>query len=59
MATLAALPRQAEWEALVSAYQRTYPDSPAGEKWRVLKRIYQMDQTRESTPEEGYPQDSV
>jgi L-rhamnose mutarotase len=55
MAVLATLPRQAEWEALVSGYQKTSPDTPAGGKWRLLRRIYQMDQKEESEPADGYP----
>ena len=54
MAKLATLPRQAEWEALVSKYQKTSSDASAKEKWRLVERIYKMDQKRESKPEEGY-----
>lgn len=43
MTKLAKLPRQSEWEALVSKYQKTLPDSSAGEKWKLIERIYKMD----------------
>ncbi len=43
MNTLGTLPRQAEWEALVSKYQKASPDSSANEKWRLIKRIYKME----------------
>jgi L-rhamnose mutarotase len=42
MAQLEKLPRQVEWEALVSKYQETNHDATAGEKWRVLERIFKM-----------------
>jgi L-rhamnose mutarotase len=54
MAKLARLPRQAEWEALVSKYQKTSSNASAKEKWRLLERIYKMDQKREHNPQEGY-----
>jgi L-rhamnose mutarotase len=54
MAKLATLPRQAEWEATVSKYQKTNSEASAGEKWRVLERIYKMDQKRLENPEDGY-----
>jgi L-rhamnose mutarotase len=44
MAQLAKLPRQSEWEALVSNYQKTSPDSSAKEKWRLIERIFKMGQ---------------
>jgi len=54
MAKLATLPRQAEWEALVSRYQKTRSDASAREKWRLVERIYKMDQKRQYDPEGGY-----
>ena len=54
MAKLAALPRQAEWEALVSKYQKTSSELSAGQKWILLERIYKMDQKRLENPEDGY-----
>jgi len=53
MAELARLPRQAEWEAYVSQFQKTGIDASADEKWRLLERIYAMDQEKESSPDQG------
>ncbi len=47
MAKLAKLPRQAEWEAMVSKYQMTNEETPAGDKWRLLERIYKMNQEQQ------------
>lgn len=54
MEKLSKLPRQSEWEALVSKYQKTNSDTSAGEKWVLLERIYKMDQKTEEFPEDGY-----
>jgi len=54
MAKLATLPRQAEWEALVSKFQKTRSGASAKDKWRLVERIYKMDQTREYDTEGGY-----
>ena len=43
MAQLANKPRQAEWEAFVSKFQKTSEDSSAGEKWKLMERIYKLD----------------
>lgn len=40
MAKLASLPRQAEWEAFVAAYQGCNPDAKSDEKWQMTKRIF-------------------
>ncbi len=42
MTQLAKLPRQFEWEALVSKYQKTSPDFSAQEKWKMIERIFKM-----------------
>jgi len=39
---LADKPRQSEWEAFVSRFQKTSSDSVAGEKWQLMERIYKM-----------------
>lgn len=44
MKALAEKPRQAEWEAYVSQFQRTSSGATAGEKWVLMERIYEMDQ---------------
>jgi len=54
MAELATLPRQAEWEFLVSRFQKTHSNATAGEKWQMVERIYKMDQKQERSPEDGY-----
>lgn len=43
MAELAEKPRQAEWEARMSRFQAASADATAGEKWRLMKRIYNME----------------
>lgn len=42
MAELATKPRQSEWEAYVSKFQRTSADASADEKWQLLERIYKL-----------------
>ncbi len=54
MARLATLQRQAEWEALVSKYQKTHSDVSAKDKWRLIERIYKMDQKQQYNLEDGY-----
>jgi L-rhamnose mutarotase len=51
MAQLAKLPKQTEWETLVSKYQEVSPKASAGEKWRVLERIFKMDKSEKMTLE--------
>ncbi|MBN1950013.1 MAG: L-rhamnose mutarotase [Bacteroidales bacterium] len=43
MAELAEKPRQKEWEAYVSKFQDTSPESTASQKWQLMERIYKMD----------------
>jgi L-rhamnose mutarotase len=42
MAELAKKPRQQEWEAYVSRFQRTSEDATADEKWQVMERIFKL-----------------
>lgn len=42
MARLAAKPRQAEWEAYVSQFQKTSETATADEKWQLMERIFKM-----------------
>lgn len=42
MAELAMKPRQQEWEAYVSRFQRTSEDATAEEKWQVTERIFKL-----------------
>jgi len=44
MKILATKPRQSEWEAYVSQYQKTSADASADEKWQIMERIFKMDQ---------------
>ncbi|MEM9675194.1 MAG: L-rhamnose mutarotase [Cyclobacteriaceae bacterium] len=53
MTALAAMPRQAEWEAFVAKFQRTDPKSSAREKWKLMERIYELDQQESCSSEEG------
>lgn len=43
MQELATKPRQSEWEAYVSRFQKTSADASADEKWQVMERIYKLD----------------
>ena len=42
MAELATKPRQSEWEAHVSRFQRTSAEASADEKWQLIERIYKL-----------------
>ncbi|MDX1617962.1 MAG: L-rhamnose mutarotase [Balneolaceae bacterium] len=53
MATLAGKPRQSEWEAFVSRFQETDEQASAGDKWKLMERIYKLDQQEVYEPEEG------
>jgi L-rhamnose mutarotase len=43
MKELAKKPRQDEWEAYVSQFQKTSADATADEKWQLMERIFKMD----------------
>lgn len=43
MATLASKPRQSEWEAFVSRFQKTTAEASADEKWQTMERIYKLE----------------
>lgn len=43
MKELAGKPRQSEWEAYVSRFQKTSADASADQKWQLMERIYKMD----------------
>lgn len=43
MAILATKPRQSEWEAFVSRFQRTSAEASADEKWQLMDCIYKLD----------------
>jgi len=42
MKKLATKPRQSEWEAFVSRFQKTSAEATADEKWQVMERIYKL-----------------
>jgi L-rhamnose mutarotase len=42
MAELALKPRQSEWEAYVSRFQKTSSSATADEKWQLMERIYKL-----------------
>jgi len=44
MPELASKPRQSEWEAFVSRFQKTSTDATAREKWQSMERIYKLDE---------------
>lgn len=44
MKALASKPRQGEWEAHMSQFQKTSGDASADEKWQLMDRIFEMDQ---------------
>jgi len=57
MTKLATLPRQSEWEAAVSKYQKKPVSSSAKDKWKLIERIYKMDQEKEFTRKKGYEEE--
>jgi L-rhamnose mutarotase len=54
MTKLATMPRQSEWEATVSKFQKTSASSSAKEKWKLVERIYKLDQVDKYNVEDGY-----
>jgi L-rhamnose mutarotase len=42
MAKLATLPRQKEWEAFVSKFQKAGADAKSSEKWKMMDRIFKL-----------------
>ena len=42
MKELSKKPRQSEWEAYVSRFQKTSENASAGEKWQLVERIYKL-----------------
>ncbi len=53
LARLGQLPRQAEWEAFAGRFQQSDPSSSAKEKWQLMERIFEMDQTTDYPAIEG------
>ncbi len=42
MSRLATLPRQAEWEEFVAAFQACRPGSTSDEKWQMMERMFYL-----------------
>ncbi len=59
MVKLGELPKQAQWEAIVSKYQKTVSGSLAKEKRKLIERIYELDQKSECKSEHGYIKESI
>ncbi|MDF9796479.1 L-rhamnose mutarotase [Catalinimonas alkaloidigena] len=53
MAALSKMSRQAEWEAFVSKFQHSEPNSAAKDKWQLMERIYELDQQEVFLAENG------
>lgn len=53
MLELSKKPRQQEWEIFVSRFQDTSPSASSKEKWQLMERIFEMDQTEEYNPLDG------
>ncbi len=53
MKELATKPRQGEWEAHMSQFQKTSADASADEKWQLMDRIFELDQEKEYKPIDG------
>jgi L-rhamnose mutarotase len=58
MTELASMPRQSEWESLVSKFQKSSASSYAKEKWKLMERIYEMDQKADYKLSEGYVEEN-
>ena len=41
-ARLATMPRQAEWEAFVAAFQGCAADAKSDEKWQMAERMFHL-----------------
>ena len=55
---LATKPRQAEWEAHMSQFQKTSSDASADEKWQLMERIFELEQKVEYSASEGQLKES-
>jgi L-rhamnose mutarotase len=42
MTRLATLPRQQEWEAFVSKFQKSAPGETSSEKWKLMEKIFEL-----------------
>ena len=53
MKELATTPRQSEWEAHMSQFQKTTADASADEKWQLTERIFELDQEKDYNAIDG------
>ena len=53
MQELMTKPRQREWEAFVSRFQKTTAEASADEKWQLMERIFELDQKEKYDAGEG------
>ncbi len=53
MKKLAGLPRQAQWEAEMSKYQKSSPEASASEKWQLIERVFDLNQTDNNMAQAG------
>ncbi len=53
MKELSTKPRQSEWEAHMSQFQRTSASASADEKWQLMERMFELDQKMEYEPIDG------
>jgi len=53
MHELSQKPRQSEWEAHVSRFQKSREEASADEKWELTDRIYELDQEHEFDARDG------
>lgn len=53
MEELGQKPRQSEWEAHMARYQNTTEAASAADKWRLMERIFKLDQQQEYDAAEG------
>ena len=53
MLELSGKPRQQEWETFVSRFQDASPCASSKEKWQLMERIFEMEQTEDYAPSAG------
>ena len=44
MERLSTFERQKEWEEFVSRFQKTLPDAKSKEKWRVMEKVFELNE---------------
>jgi L-rhamnose mutarotase len=51
MAKLSQLPKQKEWEAFVSKFQKANPGEKSSEKWKLMERIFKLPEVAHASPD--------